>query len=197
MRYLALALAITALSASPVEAHHKPGHHIPPGQAKKLTVEAAPPEALVRAVLSEDFGWRRYSDEMYYFEIELPLGLFELTNESSRGLHFREMSGLSEIQVYGADNPQGLPPRAFVTALEDVERIDEVTYRAEGQSWFVLSGYYADDEGLGEPIIFYTKFMFSSDRTRVSAFEMSYPASEKRRFDGIVTRIEKSLTAPR
>jgi hypothetical protein len=144
-----------------------------------------------------DAGWQRYFDESYSFEVDLPLGLFEASEDSSRGLRFHEISGFGEIQVYGADNPRGLPPRAFVTALEDAERIAEVTYRAEGQSWFVLSGYYADDEGLGEPLIFYTKFMFSADRSRLAAFEISFPARQKPRFADMVERIEDSFSGPR
>ena len=203
MRSLIVLLTVTGLNVSVAEGHHKPGHPMPPGQAKKFGIEVVPLESLpaiqapsfsIAAV--EDLGWQFYFDEVYEFEIDLPLGLFEVDEGPERGLHLYEPSGLAEIQVYGADNPRGLSPRAFVTALEDADRVAEVTYRAEGQSWFVLSGYYADDEDLGEPLIFYTKFMFSADRTRVSAFEISYPLSERRRFDSIVTRLEKSLTPP-
>ena len=172
---------------------------MPPGQAKKLGPEVIPPAIDGRAFAiasSEDFGWRYYADDAYGFDIDLPLGVFEIDESPARGLHLYEPSGFAEIEVYGADNPRGLPPRAFVEALEDADRIAEVTYRAEGRSWFVLSGYYADEEELGEPLIFYTKFMFSADLTRVSAFEISYPLSEKHRFDAVVTRIEKSLTPP-
>ena len=34
-RYIAT-LTIAVLLASPAQAHHKPGHHIPPGQMKKI-----------------------------------------------------------------------------------------------------------------------------------------------------------------
>lgn len=204
MRTLGLFIAITALTVSTAEAHHKPGHQMPPGQMKKhVTVQApqqVPAPVVVQPIVVENpdlGGWQRYVDASYDFTIDLPVGLFEQGDPAARGVHLRESRGLAEMEIYGADNPRRLTPRAFVNALEGAEPVDEVTYRAEGRSWFVLSGYYADDDGVGEPLIFYTKFMFSADLTRVSAFELSYPQSEKRRFDPIVERIEKSLTAPR
>ena len=49
MRPILLALAATALSVTGAAAHHKPGHHMPPGQAKKMlpadiVIVAPPPE---------------------------------------------------------------------------------------------------------------------------------------------------------
>lgn len=47
MRLIPLVLATLALSVTGAAAHHKPGHHMPPGQAKKLLpadiVIVAPP----------------------------------------------------------------------------------------------------------------------------------------------------------
>lgn len=49
MRLMPLVLAALALSVTGSAAHHKPGHHIPPGQAKKMLpadiiIVAPPPE---------------------------------------------------------------------------------------------------------------------------------------------------------
>jgi len=77
------------------------------------------------------------------------------------------------------------------------DRIREVTYRAQGRGWFVLSGYYQRDGEERQDLIFYAKFMFSSDRSVFSGFEISYPAANKRRLDRVVTRLEKSFRGPR
>ena len=201
MRKLILVLILLIVSPTAVLAHHKPGHPMPPGQMKKFQdpFEAPVTVAPLRvgtANPAENSGWHHYVDDAYGFEIALPLSVFALDEETDRGLFLREVGGQGEMKVYGADNTSGRSPREFVTALEEADRIEEVTYRAEGRNWFVLSGYYADEDSLGEPLIFYAKFMFSADWSRVSAFEISYPQSEKRRFDPIVDHIENSLTPP-
>ena len=193
--HLVLILLIVGLTA--VLAHHKPRHPMPQGQMRKFQ---DPFEAPVTVAPAENppGNWLAHLTWMnaYDFEIALPLSVFALDEEAGRGLFLREVGGQGEMKVYGADNTSGRSPREFVTALEEADRIEEVTYRAEGRNWFVLSGYYADEDSLGEPLIFYAKVMFSADWSRVSAFEISYPQGEKRRFDPIVDRIENSLTPP-
>ena len=78
--------------------------------------------------------------------------------------------------------------------MEGADPQRRITYRAGGQSWFVLSGYL-DREG--EPMVFYAKFMLNPSRTALSAFEISYPASRKSTFDPMVEQMEDSLTSPR
>ncbi len=146
---------------------------------------------------AQDAGWQRYEDFDYGFRIDLPLGLFELRENEAERMTFFEVGGLGQIDIYGAENPEGLTPQEFMDVLEQADRIAEVTYRTGGRSWFVLSGYYRRERHEAEELIFYAKFMFSPDRSRLSAFEISYPLRDKRRFDPIVTRLEKSLRAPR
>jgi hypothetical protein len=201
MRKLILVLILLISTPTAALAHHKLGHQMPPGQMKKFQAPVEAPATVVPLQVgttnpNENSVWRRYVDDSYGFEIDLPLGVFAFDEEPDRGLFLRELGGQGEMKVYGADNPNGRSPREFVTALEEADRIEEITYRAEGRNWFVLSGYYADEDSLGEPLIFYAKFMFSPDWSRVSAFEISYPQSEKRRFDPIVDHIENSLTPP-
>ena len=199
MQRLILLLLVLTLGPTPVVAHHKLGHHTPPGHVQKQGQVPVPANIIQLEVVaqspSDEVVWRRYVDEEYGFKIDLPFGLFELGEEADRGLFLRAVSGQGELKVYGADNLQGRSPREFAAVLEESDRIEEVTYRAGGRSWFVLSGYYADD-GYDDPIIFYTKFMFSPDRSRVAAFEISFPESEKPRFAPIVEHIENSLRAP-
>ena len=200
MRKLILVLILLILSPTAVLAHHKPGHPMPPGQMKKFQDPVEAPVTVVPLQLEpptpQELGLASLRGRRYGFEIDLPLGVFAFDEETDRGLFLREVGGQGEMKVYGADNTSGRSPREFVTALEEADRIEEVTYRAEGRNWFVLSGYYADEDSLGEPLIFYAKFMFSADWSRVSAFEISYPQGEKRRFDPIVDHIENSLTPP-
>ncbi len=122
--------------------------------------------------------------------------MFEVSEQRPAILSLSEVVGLGQIDVYGAENAEGLTPREFADVLEQAERVKEVTYRTGGRNWFVLSGYYRREGDEAEELIFYAKFMFSPDRSRLAAFEISYPLSEKQRFDAIVDRLERSLRAP-
>lgn len=147
--------------------------------------------------VGQDIEWRRYVNDDFGYRIDLPLGLFEITESKDAGLSLTEVDGLGQIEIYGAYNELGLSTADFADELSQADRIDEVTYRTGGRSWFVLSGYYAREGQEVEDLIFYAKFMFSADRSRVAAFEISYPLADKRRFDRIVARLERSLRAPR
>ena len=96
----------------------------------------------------------------------------------------------------GLTTRSGGRPASLHPYSKKSDRIEEVTYRAGGRSWFVLSGYYTDNDGFDEPMIFYAKLMFSPDRSQVAAFEISFPKSEKPRFAPLVEHIENSFTPP-
>ena len=142
--------------------------------------------------------WQRYVDEQYAFSIDLPVGMFERPlDETAAGLKLQEIGGEGQIEIFGWDNLDNQSPGELLDALEQAQRLGEVTYRANGNSWFVLSGYFTAEDAPDEPLVFYTKVMFSRDRSRIAAFEISYPADELDRFDPIVTRLSRSLTSPR
>ncbi len=143
-----------------------------------------------------EIHWQTYDDPAFGYEVELPLGMFTGARREDNGITLVETGGRGQIDVYGAANPEGLSPREFEAELGDADRIREITYARRGRSWFVISGYYRREGEDSEDLIFYAKFMFSPDRERLSAFEASYPVSDKRRYDPIIERMEDSLTSP-
>lgn len=145
-------------------------------------------------------GWQLYEDPELGFRIELPLAQFEPIAGEDEGpevLRLYERGGDAMIEVYGGENLDGLSVAEFADMLAGADRIAEVTYRTGGRSWFVLSGYYTRLGFEEQELIFYAKFMFSPDLSRFAAFEISYPADEKQRFDPVVERLEASLRSPR
>jgi hypothetical protein len=140
-------------------------------------------------------NWAEYVDPQYGFSAELPYGLFEpLEDDGMGGLTLGEVGGTGQISIYGG-NAEGLTLDGFAERLTSGNEVRSITYRAEGQSWFVLSGFYEPETG-GEPLIFYTKLLLSADRETFSAFEISYDANEKARYDELVSRIEDNFTRP-
>lgn len=139
--------------------------------------------------------WDRYTDPDYGFSAELPYGQFEpLPDDGSGGLTLGEIGGTGQISIYGGD-AVGLTLEGFAERLSAGDQVRSITYQASGNSWFVLSGFY-DPRGQDEGLIFYTKVLLSADRRTFSAFEISYDAQEKARYDAIVSRIEDNFTRP-
>jgi hypothetical protein len=139
--------------------------------------------------------WRAYSNSAIGYRIEIPNTFAPSPDKSSAHLLFSEISGNAQIDVYGGRNVKSLSASQLAEELTQADQVADVTYRAGGRSWIVLSGHYQRDGG-GEEIIYYTKLMLSSDRSRVAGFEISYPASEKHRMDRVVARMERTFHGP-
>lgn len=137
--------------------------------------------------------WESYVSPDLGFSISVPMDRFAVTAESSGRVSLKEIGGTAQLDIFGVRNPEALSRREFERMMEAADPDRRITYRAAGRSWFVLSGYL---EGEPEPTIFYAKFMLNRSGTSLSAFEISYPRAQKAEFDGIVERMEDSLTAP-
>lgn len=142
-------------------------------------------------------GWTRFTDSELGYRIEVPLDLYEpagaATASGIRNFSALDGSG-GQLSIFGAPNTDGLSIKQLQQAVAASGQIENVTYRASGNSWFVLSGYDTDEDG--NELVVYTKFLFNRDRSAFAAFEISYPSDERSRYHDIVTRIEKSLRAP-
>lgn len=140
--------------------------------------------------------WTPYADPVYGFSAELPLGLFSVVEaEGSPGIMLAEVGGEAQLSLYGGP-AEGMNRDALEARLSAGEQIGTITYRTGGDSWFVLSGFY-EPLGPGDLTIFYTKVMFSPDHQTFSAFEISFPATDKPRFEALVEHFEDNFTRPR
>jgi hypothetical protein len=162
-----------------------------------LTMVLLLPGAVMAQGDAGQVAWTSYIDPTYGFSVELPLGLFEPLEEVSDdpGMTLVEPGGSGQLSIYGGA-AQGLTLDEFAQRLSSGEQVRTITYRAGGQSWFVLSGDYTPDSPSDEALIFYTKVLLSPDGNSFSAFELSYPKDDKARYDAIVERIEDSMTRP-
>ena len=148
------------------------------------------------ALAQSPIAWQPYTDPQYGFSAELPTGLFApVDSDGTPGIRLAEIGGEAQLSLYGGP-ASGFTRDQLEERLEGGEQIATITYRAGGQSWFVLSGFY-EPTAAGEQQIFYTKVLFSPDKTSFSAFEISFPADEKPRFEALVERLEDGFTRPR
>ena len=148
------------------------------------------------AALAQDVAWQDYTDSTYGFSAELPMGWFEEVEDTGNpGITLREIGGEAQLSLYGGP-AEGMTRDALEARLASGEQIATITYRAGGESWFVLSGHY-DITATGEQIIYYTKVLFSPDHDTFSAFEISFPVKDKPRFEALVEYFEDNFTRPR
>lgn len=152
----------------------------------------------VGAALAQEVNWLAFKDTDDGYTIDLPLGLFDAdAGEQTEGsMTLYEVGGDGQLVIYAGANDEGYSPRQIAELLEQTDRIDAVTYRAAGRSWFVMSGYYHREGVEDKDLIFYTKMMFNADGSAFSTFEISYPVADKARYDPIVERLEASLRGP-
>jgi len=151
--------------------------------------------SLVAAPVLAADGWHRFADPAHGYALDLPTGSFgEPERDVDTGLvHLSELEGAGLIEVYSGVNPKGLPVSDFADELSRAERIADVTYRADGKTWFVLSGHYRREADERQDLIYYAKFVFTPGHARFAAFEISYPVTEKLRMDPVVAHLERSL----
>jgi len=136
-------------------------------------------------------GWRTYrADE---FRIDLPADYVETAESRPDHLVLIDPTNTVLVEVYSGADTRRLGAAALADQVAQADRIADVTYRAEGRNWFVLSGHYRRLGRETEALIYYAKFLISPDRSRLAGFEISYPRRDKTSLDPIVTRMEKTF----
>lgn len=135
-----------------------------------------------------DLGWSRYSNERFGTEVDVPMNLFTVGRplpQNADGRVFQTRDGSAVLRVSGSAAPRIVGSfstyRTMVIADEPT-----MSYRAGGKGWFVLSGRQGGE-------IRYTKVIERCGAAH-SVF-LRYPASQKRRYDPIVSRISSTLSA--
>jgi len=151
--------------------------------------------ALVGAILlagQQAIGeeWQLYDDPQARFHVELPSSTFRLMAREPRHLSLSEIGGDAVIDIYTGSNAKHLSPEDFAAELSRAGEIKDITYRAAGRTWFVISGHYAN----GNPaLIYYAKYIFFDDFQSVAGFEISYSVKEKLRMDPIVEHLQATF----
>ncbi|GHA17642.1 hypothetical protein GCM10007989_11050 [Devosia pacifica] len=148
----------------------------------------------VPATAQGNLGWSSYDDRTFGYTVDIPGALYSPAESSAGSQTYLTSSGEGQLSVFGAPNTEGYTTSQLEQAVRDSGQIPNITYSAGGERWFVLSGLSRQADGTD--LIVYTKFLLNRDRSAFSAFEISYPADQKARYNAVVTRIEKSLRAP-
>jgi hypothetical protein len=141
---------------------------------------------LCRPAASEE--WTTFVEPNFGTRLEVPTETFSVhEGPSYRGIgeQYTTEDGRAALAVYSQQNKHHDTPRTYLQRnnLVPPRMMDYV--RVTG-SFFAIS---AAKEGM----IFYSRCNFSSRSSTIHCFDLKYPASEKRAWDAIVTRISRSL----
>jgi len=135
--------------------------------------------------------WQPYDDAEARFHLDLPTSSFRLVTRAPTHLSLSEIEGDAVIDIYTGSNPKHLSPKDFAAELSQGGQIKDITYRASGRTWFVISGHYARGT---PPLIYYAKYIFFDDFRSVAGFEISYSTKEKLRMDPIVEHLQATFS---
>ena len=137
------------------------------------------------AVIGQE-RWLIYTDARGT-RAEYPGHVFSVPQaDEAGGRVFTTEDGRARLHMYALDNPERLPPSRFVRKHFPKSR-SVLTYDRVARNFFAISTRRQD-------LILYVRCNFSAaEGGTLHCVDLSYPAQQKRAWDGIVTRISRSL----
>lgn len=135
---------------------------------------------------AQENSWRRYVIAETGANVDLPVGIF--SNNAGRpdtgyGARFLTADGRANLTVRSLRNDNNDPPAAFLARMNPPRN---VVYRRVTPNFFVVSS-------VRNGLIWYDRCNFAG--RSITCVLINYPATEKRAWDGIVTRISNSLSS--
>jgi hypothetical protein len=136
--------------------------------------------------------WKTYHNTRFGYDIEYPQTLIPSPESANGdGRVFASKDGKVELTIFGGCNAlsQSLTEKFDAMIAEYKKNGKKVTYRAQGKTWFVISGI----EGKN---VFYAKTLRrqGKDGGEVdAAFIITYPYASKSIYDPVAERLSRSL----
>lgn len=139
--------------------------------------------------VAQDLHWSRYANRDLGVAVDLPTGLFSVDRGAAKkldGQTFATEDGRADVSVYSIPIPGGETPRSFLKNRFQLAS-SSVVYQRVTNRILAVSGFRRDR-------IWYARCNFAARQANCVA--LNYPASEKREWDAVVTRISNSLSSP-
>jgi outer membrane biosynthesis protein TonB len=145
--------------------------------------------AVPQAGLPRDAKWTVFVELKYGTRLDLPSAVFATPDgPSGRGVgrQFKTADGRASLAVYSQRNDARDTPASYLRKNLQSRRAD-LDYERVTPEFFAISAVMGDS-------IYYSRCNFSHDAGRaIHCFDMKYPAQERQSWDGIVTRMSRSL----
>ena len=120
------------------------------------------------------------------FSVTIPASHFYAQPEppAHAGATFTALDGQAEIRVWANFNVLEQDLAGLLQEALAGHAADKVTYRKEGDGWFVLSGYSGQ-------AIFYERAIV--DERAIYQLQLRYPMAQRAVYDDLVTQVVKSF----
>jgi hypothetical protein len=171
----------------PAEAPHQPQMR----QAAAPQVEALQRDfaAVALAGLPRDVKWTVFVEPTYGTRLDVPGAVFAMPDgPANRGMgrQFKRPDGRASLAVYSQRNDARDTPASYLRKNLQSPRAS-LDYERVTPEFFAISAIMGDS-------IYYSRCNFSHNAGRaIHCFDLKYPAQEKQSWDGIVTRMSRSL----
>ena len=135
----------------------------------------------------EGMEWRSLSVPEFGTRVLFPATIFSVSagrSEKGVGRRFRTSDGRAVLSVYAQANEAGEGPMSYLRSNLQRPR-SNLHYQRITRSFFAIS-----EQNNGR--IYYSRCNFSFNGP-IHCLDLTYPAREKRAWDGVVTRISRSL----
>ena len=135
---------------------------------------------------AQDSDWVRYTVPESGARVDIPTGIFTAdagAPDRGFGRRFTTSDGRAKLAVQSIPNERHASAAAFLAAMNPP---DNVVYRRVTPRFFVLSS-------IRDGRIWYNRC--NSAGRFMNCVLLDYPASEKRNWDGVVTRISNTLAS--
>jgi hypothetical protein len=142
--------------------------------------------SLSNAAVAQPVDWQRYKVPESGAVVDIPTSIFSKDAgkpESGYGRRFRTSDNRAILTIQTLSNDEGDSPAVFLAKKNPPP---DVVYRKVTHRFFAISSF-RDDK------IWYNRCNFGA--RLATCVLISYPASEKRQWDGIVTRISNTLAS--
>jgi hypothetical protein len=140
--------------------------------------------AVSSAAAAQD-GWQRYAVPVTGASVDIPTQIFSEdagATETGYGRRFLSADGRAKLIVQSVPNDDGASPAAFLAGKSPPAAI---VYKRVTPRFFVVSSFRSGK-------IWYNRCNRAG--RYMNCVLIDYPAAEKRQWDGVVTRISRTLT---
>jgi len=137
-------------------------------------------------------GWSSYVSPETGTAVEYPANVLSVRGDSSEReseARFRTPDSRAKMSVYSLPNDGRESPRSYINRHLRIDR-SRLTYERITDKFFAISGTRED-------LTFYSRCNFvPKPNGTMHCVYLQYPEREERAWDGIVTRISRSLSTP-
>lgn len=135
---------------------------------------------------AQEKGWQRYVIAETGANVDLPTAIFSNNagkSDTGYGTRFLTADGRANLTVRSVRNDSNDTPATFLAKMRPPR---DIVYRRVTPNFFVVSS-------IRNGLIWYNRCNFSGPS--VTCVLINYPATEKKAWDSVVTRISRSLSS--